>query len=444
LSLKCINFLKKGKLMNVLCFQSVAELATEEIIKKINSHKGFKIAPSITLRDKAKISLGKARVKTLRQCTKQELTYKKKPNIKLCLETGVFLVGEGVYNQRDLYIYYENKDADEVKKLVGQLVIALPLVLIEPDLETRIQQLQGCYYPDKAAVYRDGTLWGPIWAHVSWLIYAVNGAWSRYLDNPLDKRLLRQLRVRLRWLRALLSLFRPTLKASECKLWQQKLRASGLDLGALRELDVMILSLEKLQQNAEEGQVPSDKLYKYFAKHKTLKLQKLRKSVKLSQKTLELTSLVLWLQSQPVVPKHLNADFDKIVIKRLRKWSKNIIASTTSNQMLEDMKKAHAVRIRIKKMRYVLLSLAEFGHGNEKILHILKKLQDILGIMHDDYVNGQLVKKLKTTGGKLQREEVLLFIGWESARVESSLTQLEELWQQFGEELTAWKKRLEK
>jgi len=443
LSLKIANF-SKGKPMNVLCFQTVEEMTTAEILERLNIHKSFKIQSGTTLRAKDKLSLGKTRVRTLRQCTEQELIYKKNGKIKLQLETGVYIVGDSVYNQRDLYLYYENQAAEEVKKLLAELLTALPLVLTEPDLKLRVQQQQGCFYPEDTALYKEGNLWGPIWEHLGWLIYAVNGAWSRYLSNPLDRRLLRQLRVRLRWLRAVLSFFRPVFKISDCKSWQQKLRASGLDLGSIRELDVMLLSLEKLQQATEEGQAVPDKLHKYFTKRRKLKLVKVKKSNTLPHRTFELASLVIWLQGQPLSPNYVQADFNKVVIKRLKKWGNTLLPSTKNTEVLKDMKKAHGLRIRIKKMRYVLLSMTEFGHGNEKLLRILKKLQDMLGIMHDDYVNGQLVRKLQINGGKAQREEVLLFSGWESAKVESSLSQLEELWQEFGEELEVWKKRLDK
>lgn len=432
--------------MQVLCLQAVEELSAAEIIKKINKKKLFALGTPIALKEKSKIELSGNKCKLLRQYSRQELTCRRGSSISLWLETGVCIVNDNVIQQRDIYLYYDDKALEGAKKVVADLVANLPLILVEPDIEARIQQLQGCFYPENTFCYQEGTVWGAVWAHFGWLIYVVNAAWLKYLRNPADRRLLRQLRVRLRWLRSLLSFFRPVFKQDSCKAWQLKLRSSGVELGDMRELDVMLLSLENLAlatADSAEGKEKPGCLHMYFAKHRENKLNNLTKNITLGQKTLELATFVIWLQTQPLLPAYTQGDFRQIVLKRLKKWNTKLLATTSNKDVLYDMKEAHSVRIRIKKMRYVLLSLVEFGHGNGKITRQLKQLQDLLGIMHDDYTNGLFVRKLKGAS-KHQREEVLLFSGWESAKVESSQALLEATWGDFNEELSAWEKSLTK
>lgn len=424
--------------MNVICLQAVENISAEELIKKINKKKLVNPEPFMEKKERGRVMLFGEKVKTLRQYHRQQLVYAKNSPIDLWLETGVCIYNDKVLEQRDLYIYYPSGSEDAVEKLTEELVNSVPLVLVEPNLEARLQQKEGCYNPKKTLEYEEENLWNRMWPHFAVLVYTVSAAWARYLDNPTDRRLLRQLRVRLRWLRSLLSFFRPMLKAQGCKHWQEKLRTSGLQLGSLRELDVILMSLESLEVASKES---STELQKHFTKHRAAKLNSLKKDIILSKKTLELIRFSIWLQSQPLLPSFSRADFRKVTVKRLKKWNRKLIELAEKEDILKDMDKAHSVRIRIKKMRYVLLSLTEFGNNNAQLARQLKRLQDLLGIMHDDYVNGQLVKRLKG-GDKKQREEAILFSGWESAKIESTKVTLEVLWQEFGLNLKEWKKGL--
>ena len=108
-----------------------------------------------------------------------------------------------------------------------------------------------------------------------------------------------------------------------------------------------------------------------------------------------------------------------------------------------DMKKAHKIRIEIKKFRYVLLSFKEINKGALPLLRQLKRLQDVLGFLHDDYVNSNLVKALAEKGKGVSADEAALFAGWESAKVEASIEILQNLWQNFSAELSSWRKSID-
>ncbi len=425
--------------MATICLQVTQELSEEEILKKINHKKIFKTQPPLELKEKTKIFLGGQRIKMLRQYMRQELVYTKVAGLAIWLEVGVAIVEDNVITQRDLYLTYPQGKEAVVKKLAAYLLTVLPLVLVEPDLEARVQQNRGVYYPQDTLSYQGGTMGGALWAHFGWLIYVVNSAWNKCLDNPEDKRLLRQLRVRLRWLRALLSFYRPVFKERGASYWQRRLRDSGSELGRLRELDVLLLSLENLQKASGKA---TPRLAGFFGKNRQHKLLAMEKTASLGAKTMELVHLVLWLKGQSLLPQQAQEDFTKITGQRLKKWSKKLLDLTEQPDIFRNMERAHATRIRIKKMRYVLLSLTEFGEHNNALIRQLKKLQDLLGVMHDDYVNGILVSKLKSEN-KAHQEEILLFSGWETAKVEGTKALLHDVWQEMGREIKHWRKSLD-
>ena len=53
-----------------------------------------------------------------------------------------------------------------------------------------------------------------------------------------------------------------------------------------------------------------------------------------------------------------------------------------------------------------------------RLLRSLKYLQDMLGLLHDDYINTMMVEKLVAAHPKIKelRYEAALFSGWEQAK----------------------------
>ena len=83
----------------------------------------------------------------------------------------------------------------------------------------------------------------------------------------------------------------------------------------------------------------------------------------------------------------------------------------------------------------------EVNKGAGNMLRKLKRLQDMLGFLHDDYVNGHLAEAIITEEDDDELHyEAAVFTGWESAKVEASINGLEYLWEDFCDELKVWKK----
>lgn len=427
--------------MNTLCLQLTKNMSPADIDKKLNKNYFFPQKVQLC-QEKLKAVVAGDKVKIKRQFSRQEIKLRNLPNVTMHIEIGIAVFPEKVLEQRDIYLCYEKEQIPQMGKITAALLRALPLILVEPRLDFRQGQEQGSFSPLQMPCYQTGTMAGGIRAHLGWQIYALSGIWLKYLANPKDKVILRQLRIRLRRLRSCLSFFRPAFKLTVCTKWQKKLRQQGLDLGILRELDVMLMTIARLREATPNTEHAHDKLQEIFSQKRDNQLAKLTKNVNISQQTATLTGFVLWLQTEPLQESYTDKNFQKFIGHRFKGWSKKILNMMEGSPDFSDMPKAHKTRIEIKKFRYVLLSFPELNKGALCLLRELKKLQDVLGFLHDDYVNGNLVKDMAAQGKGTSVYEAALFAGWESAKVESSIDTLREFWQKFCGDLNTWRQSL--
>jgi CHAD domain-containing protein len=428
--------------MNTLCWQVTSKICPAEIDKKLN--KNVFLPQKVQLcQEKVKVEIAGEKVKVKRQYSRQEIKIKNMPHLTLRLEVGLAIFPEKILEQRDIYLSYEKEQIAQVEKIAKELLKSLPLILVEPQLDFRLGQENGSFSPLNMPCYQTGKMAGGIFAHMSWQVYFLNATWLRYLANPKDKVLLRQLRIRLRRLRSCLSFFRPVFKLNTCTKWQKRLRDQGLELGVLRELDVMLITIVRLNEATKAGEQGPKHLQEIFAKKRDNQLNKLIKNTNISEQTAPLTEFMLWLQTEPLQSEYADKSFHKFIIRRFRSWSKKILQMMEGSPDFSDMKKAHKIRIEIKKFRYVLLSFSEVNKGALCLLRKLKRLQDVLGFLHDDYVNGSLVKDMAAKGKDASTYEAALFTGWESAKVESSIDTLRNFWPDFCTDLAAWRNNLD-
>ena len=428
--------------MNTLCLQLTESLSPSEIVKKINKNKIFipqKVQPS---QEKIKGTLGGTKVKIRRQYSCQLIKIKNMPDVEMRLEVGVASIEEQVMRQCDIYLTYDQGQMAQVEKILNLLSGALSLILVEPRLDFRLGQEQGSFSPLQMPCYRTGKIWGGIWAHIVWQVYILNATWLKYLANPKDKVVLRQLRIKLRRLRSCLSFFRPAFKLAPCTKWQNILRQQGLELGKLRELDVMLMTIVRMNEATNGNEQQPSKLQDIFAQKRDKQLTKMLKDNHISKQTVVLAKFLLWLQTEPLQPEYEKEDFNKFIVHRFKVWSKKILGLMEGSPDFSDMTKAHKTRIEIKKFRYVLLSFKEINKDALNLLRKLKRLQDVLGFLHDDYINGNLVKNMAAKGKGLSEYEAALFAGWESAKVESSIDTLRDLSLDFCTELRDWRDSL--
>ena len=109
---------------------------------------------------------------------------------------------------------------------------------------------------------------------------------------------------------------------------------------------------------------------------------------------------------------------------------------------LHNMEQLHRIRIKLKRFRYALQSVPELA-PEARLLRSLKYLQDMLGLLHDDYINSLMVEKLVAAHPKIKelRYEAALFSGWEQAKADAALEALPQQWEAFSSQLTEWKNK---
>ncbi|MBR0293866.1 MAG: CHAD domain-containing protein, partial [Acidaminococcaceae bacterium] len=97
-----------------------------------------------------------------------------------------------------------------------------------------------------------------------------------------------------------------------------------------------------------------------------------------------------------------------------------------------DMDDLHEIRIKVKRFRYVTQTI-DLTELPVDLLRQLKQLQDVLGLLHDDYVNAYWARgiALQHPGEKELQKQIQSFLSWQSARSESLLAVVSEMWENF-------------
>ena len=164
------------------------------------------------------------------------------------------------------------------------------------------------------------------------------------------------------------------------------------------------------------------------------------RGLRLNRLTLELAQLLLWLYSVPAPERELTlAEF---LSRRFGNWYNKLLELPEKYPDLHNMEQLHRIRIKLKRFRYALQSVPELA-PEARLLRSLKYLQDMLGLLHDDYINTMMVEKLVAANPKIKelRYEAALFSGWEQAKADAALEALPQQWEAFSSQLTEWKNK---
>ena len=418
--------------------QGLTAFNRNDLIKKINRRGLFTVQEPEELQEEKKIVLHGEEQNVQRRFQRLELK-SKQSELKLCIrfEEGAVITSDCIMKQNDVYFVYTEKSKEQMKLLFKVLLEEIPLVLVEPDVYERLKQTKGSFNP--ALTDKEGNFQLGLCRHLFWQIFLVNQGWADFLHKPLERITLRQLRVKVRRLRSCLTFFKPALRLDEALLWQNNLRKQGEQLAYLRELDVALMAIEKIKTPLTgQSEMYPEKLAELLWQARNNEAQRIKQELSLRNITFELASFIIWLQGQPLAPAYASKDFAPFLWSRIKDWSNNIASLTKRYPDFSNMLEMHKIRIKVKRFRYVMMTLPEINKNTGNMLRKLKKLQDVLGFLHDEFINNQMVSKIADTETENLQCEVALFKGWESAKVEAAATVLPDLWEDFCEELEIW------
>lgn len=363
---------------------------------------------------------------------------------------GIMLVRDRLVPLADVIMEFSPADKGAVTMigtlLRGLLGGKLQFIVDEPELTRRIDLLRGHYLLDQLEAYDSQRARTALYCHLPWQVYTINKTWQEVLEHPLEKSLVRQLRVRLRRLRSVFSLVKPLLPQEEAMEWLQLFKERTNLLGDAREYDVLLMACAKLNLRQEKGTghgVPV--LSKLLGDLRKQAAANSIKELRLNAITAELAGFLLWLYCAPLDKGLSKLTLEEFFSLRFDKWIHKLLSLPEQYPDGQDREQLHKIRIKLKRFRYALQSVPELS-VEPQLLRSLKYLQDQLGLLHDDYINCRLLRQLLEEHQQLEelRYEGAMVSGWEQARAETALENLPEQWNNFCTLLIDWHQRIVK
>ncbi|HIU63787.1 MAG TPA: CHAD domain-containing protein [Candidatus Avacidaminococcus intestinavium] len=424
-----------------LCLSNIQNLTEKMLLDLLEDEKY-----SVIITDEQHLKEEKEVCWQRRKATLQRVVHKttisirhKREKISARLEIGTVNVEERVFSQCDLYISYTKKNIEQVEKFLGEVLKKSIFVLVEPNIWERASQLAGYYQPLISLRYQRDDIKTALDTHLFWQIFLINQGWVDFLCKPLERITLRQLRVKLRRLRSCLAFFKPVLEQPQASLWQTELRRQGEELSLLRELDVALMAIEKFSANTTQEELAQEYLAKILSQARAIEAKRVKQKMQLATLTFTFARLIMWLSDEPLTASCERYGLESFFRRRIREWSKNIISLTQRYPDFSDVEKMHKIRIKVKKFRYVMMSFPEINHNTNTMLRRLKKLQDMLGFLHDEYINKELAQRIMQADGSKTSLKQTVFCGWESAKTAEALAIVPDLWEDFCEDLELWR-----
>ena len=363
---------------------------------------------------------------------------------KVTCISGVIVINDSLQPLNEVIIQYESEAVDEVRKFVQNLLAGkIKFVVEESDLLLRAKQMRGRSSMQDMALYDEDKVVTALYCHLPWHIYAASKAWGELLTCTNERNLVRQLRVKLRRLRSCLTFFKELLPATAFEQYKMLVKRWTNVLGDAREYDVALLTCMKIR-NAQKSEVAGEEisrleevLQEYRAKAST----KILSSNKLNAVTLQLVEMLLVMQNTALPKEFADMRLKTFIRLRLGLWCGKLMTLQEKYPEFSDMEQLHKLRLKVKRFRYGLQGVPEIYLPNS-LLRSLKTLQDMLGLLHDDYINDMLIGEIMQQyhDDAVLQYEGAMFCGWERAKAEALLASLPGLWDNFTAQLSEWQK----
>lgn len=212
-------------------------------------------------------------------------------------------------------------------------------------------------------------------------------------------------------------------------------------LGDAREYDVALLTCMKIRhaQRGEETVEQVSRLEEILQDYRAKASKKVLNANKLNEVTFQLAEMLLTMQNAVLPEEYKEMRLKQFIRLRLNTWCGKLMLLQDKYPAFDDMEQLHKIRIKVKRFRYALQGVPEI-YFSTSLLRSLKSLQDMLGFLHDDYVNDMLVGEImkQYPDDAVLQYEGAMFCGWERAKAEAALASLPSLWDNFTAQLGEW------
>lgn len=241
-------------------------------------------------------------------------------------------------------------------------------------------------------------------------------AYDRFFENQSDPEGVHQVRVRIRKFRAILAFFMPLFKAENYQRQQDTLRNMGQQFGEVRQLDVLLSGISEIEKNANLESSDFGKLKDHLHGKREMAFKQLLTSLKTDVFALALLDIWVWKLNDPweAGSPDLQVSIKDYTEKHIDNWLIKIKKSM-KNLDVKDQQAVHRIRIKSKKLRYVIEQLASIlNQKTQKSMDAFEKMQDDLGYYHDVFANQQLLKQLVATSDDCHLHyQAGIIIGWQ-------------------------------
>lgn len=284
-----------------------------------------------------------------------------------------------------------------------------------------------------------------LWHNVEALL-----AWQKAAKSWEDIEGVHQVRVALRRMRSALAIFRSAIPRRYTERWSQEMRQLASALGPARDLDVFIS--EGLEPLMAQLPLPGAKpLLGLAEQHRAAAYDAVRRMLDSLEYRRFKKDFRAWLKAEGwrsaelSEPQRRGLDADAVGFAR-RTLNKHLrkVLKTGRDADQDSPDELHQLRIQCKKLRYAVEFFLPLFEGTEEFLAHMKKLQDLLGILHDVAVMPVLIDSLlidTSLPGEADREVhryAGVLIGWRAREYYDLKDSFPKRWAELAQAPVPW------
>ena len=272
-----------------------------------------------------------------------------------------------------------------------------------------------------------------------WHLCGISQAGAEFCLHKAERLPVRRLRVELRKLRAVLTMLEKVLLPDVAK-WQEKLRSLTIKLAPVRELDVALSGWRSTALNKRKYSFAADKLAIFLHKARIAEVNKIKEDFEFVNFTPFLLEIMHWAMNDPIKQGKSDVLLEKIADKKLANWFTAMQKIVKAHPDFDDDELAHEIRIKAKTSRYVMQSMSGKAFGdNNKVMRSIKRLQDALGVLHDNYINEEIAREIvKKQANHSLIYQAGIFVGNERAQALRVRKLLPDLFDKFASDWHKW------
>lgn len=254
-----------------------------------------------------------------------------------------------------------------------------------------------------------------------------------------------QLRVGLRRLRSLLSLFRDWFVPEVAANWQAVLRGHLRELGPARQLDVFLSgTIEPLRGLLpDEGSLVLVSELAQSARAKAY--DKLRRHLRAPATSSAMLDFLCWIEQEEWLREDLalgQMRLEEAASRILRKRYEKLCKRGKNFAQME-MEQRHELRLSLKKLRYAVDFLGPVFEDSRGLRKALSRLQDELGVANDlEEARGMISQLSGSTAGPKARAALArldgIVLGWSLERIGQQEARTLKAWKEFKSAPMFW------